>query len=585
MLKSTRWICWRCALHWTTQIATAIASAARGPKSAAPASAPTALTEIEPSSSSSASASPTLTSAITASSPITSVDVPKSAPSDARRDAEERHEADEQAEPGRELEEARAAGRVGRVAALLLRQRLRDARERLAVVAVLRHGDEAGAAVGRHQQRLGAGAEDAVAALELRAVDGEVGLVDERVRVLRVLRVAGDADRDGRADRLARRLDVVQALGDRAADPLGDLERLLRRRLRQEDRELLAAEPGRDVVVAQLGAEDLGDALQHRVAGEMAVGVVDLAQQVEVGHDQRHRPLEALRAAELLRQRRREVARVEEAGLRVDARLGLELRHRRAPGGSAAAVRSRTGRATALPVQKAASTTPSAAKTNSVERVWYEKSWRIGCPLTQRIIGAISDELSATSATEAAVPASAKRTSSLVIRPSAPLTRCAAAPRRHRRDREDEDVERLDVPGAAAAQPLRHVLDQRQHREQRRRQQQHRRDQEDAGRVVALVARRPHDEELRQGDARREDRELEPVARRLIELREERSGDGDRDRARRRRSTRAPSAAACCAARRPSSRARSRLREGSRSSVRLCPSCRCLLEPPQIGRS
>ena len=84
------------------------------------------------------------------------------------------------------------------------------------------------------------------------------------------------------------------------------------------------------------------------------------------------------------------------------------------------------GTSQALPVQKAASTTPSAAKTNSVERVWYEKSWRIGWPLTHRIMGASSKELSATSATEAAVPASAKRTSSLVIRSSAPLTRCAA---------------------------------------------------------------------------------------------------------------------------------------------------------------
>ena len=80
MLKSTRWICWRWALHWTTQIATARTSAALGPKSAAPARAPTALTEIEPSSSSSASASPTLTSATTASSPIMSVDEPKIAP-------------------------------------------------------------------------------------------------------------------------------------------------------------------------------------------------------------------------------------------------------------------------------------------------------------------------------------------------------------------------------------------------------------------------------------------------------------------------------------------------------------------------
>ena len=118
------------------------------------------------------------------------------------------------------------------------------------------------------------------------------------------------------------------ALGDGAPDALGDLERLLRRRLGQEDAELLAAEARRHVVVAQLGAEDLGDALQHRVAGEVAVGVVDVAQQVEVGHDQRQRPVEPLRAAELLGQRRGEVAGVEEARLRVDARLRLELRHR-----------------------------------------------------------------------------------------------------------------------------------------------------------------------------------------------------------------------------------------------------------------
>ena len=44
---------------------------------------------------------------------------------------------------------------------------------------------------------------------------------------------------------------------DRAADALGDLERLLRRRLGQQDAELLAAEARRDVVVAQLCAEDL----------------------------------------------------------------------------------------------------------------------------------------------------------------------------------------------------------------------------------------------------------------------------------------------------------------------------------------
>ena len=50
MLKSTRWSGERRALHSHDAVVIAIASAARGPKSAAPASAPTALTEIEPSS-------------------------------------------------------------------------------------------------------------------------------------------------------------------------------------------------------------------------------------------------------------------------------------------------------------------------------------------------------------------------------------------------------------------------------------------------------------------------------------------------------------------------------------------------------
>src|SRR5919197_449625 len=63
--------------------------------------------------------------------------------------------------------------------------------------------------------------------------------------------------------------------GDRAADALRDLERLLGRRLREEDAELLAAEAGRHVVVAELGAEDLRDALEEGVAGQMAVAVVD----------------------------------------------------------------------------------------------------------------------------------------------------------------------------------------------------------------------------------------------------------------------------------------------------------------------
>ena len=179
---------------------------------------------------------------------------------------------------------------------------------------------------GRQEDRLRAGAQDAVPALELRTVDGEVGLVDELVRVGAVRGAAGHADRDGRADRLARRLHVEPLVGDGAADPLGDVEGLLRGRLREHDRELLAAEARGDVGVAELALEDAGDPVQDRVARQVPVGVVDLAQQIEVGHDHRQGRARALRAIELFPERGGEVARVEEPRLRVDARLLLQGR-------------------------------------------------------------------------------------------------------------------------------------------------------------------------------------------------------------------------------------------------------------------
>ena len=182
--------------------------------------------------------------------------------------------------------------------------------------------------LGLCEERLVRRIEDAVASLELCAVDREVCLMDELIHVVAVTGEARDAHRDGRADRFARRLDVEHLRSDRTADAVGYLERLRRGGLGQQDRELLAAEPCGHVVVAELLAEDVGDAAEHGVTCQMAVGVVDVAKQVEVGHDQRHRPLEPLGAAQLLVHHRREVAGVVEAGLRVDSRLGLELGNR-----------------------------------------------------------------------------------------------------------------------------------------------------------------------------------------------------------------------------------------------------------------
>ncbi len=146
--------------------------------------------------------------------------------------------------------------------------------------------------VGRHLGVLGVRGDDAVAATDLRPVDGDVGRVDELLLVRSVLRERRHAHRDRGADRAARRVRLEHLLGHLPADALGDREGGLPVGLRQQERELLPTEPARHVVLAQLGAHDVGDPLDDGVAGEMAVGVVDLAQQVEVGHDQRQRPVE-----------------------------------------------------------------------------------------------------------------------------------------------------------------------------------------------------------------------------------------------------------------------------------------------------
>ncbi len=189
------------------------------------------------------------------------------------------HERDERDESGREREEARTGGHMAAHVRPWLVVIARDrcgARPASREGRVARDEGEASPPFSRGEQGLGARVEDAVSPLALRAIDGEIRLVDERVDVHPILRVRGHAARDRRADRLARRLDLVHGRRNGAPDPLGDLERLLALRLGQQDGELLAAEARGHVVVAELRAEDVGDAAQHGVPCEVAVRVVDL---------------------------------------------------------------------------------------------------------------------------------------------------------------------------------------------------------------------------------------------------------------------------------------------------------------------
>ena len=230
-------------------------SAARGPKSAAPASAPTTLTEIEPGL------------VHLERQGLADTDEARSATGrhvgrraedragDARSDAQRRRRGDEQREPPGELEEARhRRPRCGRAPV-----------SRRSTSGIPRRGSERrgapsstggtrarGRVSAREQQGSVLALEHPVAALELGAVHREVGLVDELVRVGAVLREA--RRHPSRPSRGSARSTSRPRTGARR--PRGGCVRRsrtpARAASREQDRELLAAEPCRHVVVAQL---------------------------------------------------------------------------------------------------------------------------------------------------------------------------------------------------------------------------------------------------------------------------------------------------------------------------------------------
>ena len=200
---------------------------------------------------------------------------------------------------------------------------------------------------GRSRERLGARVEHAVAALQLRAVDGEVGLVDQLVRVGAVARERGDADRDRRADRLARRLDLEGVSRDRLADPLRDLERLLGGGLRQQDAELLAAEARRHVVVAQVarGRPRRCPSARRRPARWPYVLLISRRRSRSAMTSASGRSNLAERASSSFSADAKWRA-LKRPGLRVDARLRLELGHAQRAVDQQERARPRTGSAT-----------------------------------------------------------------------------------------------------------------------------------------------------------------------------------------------------------------------------------------------
>ena len=117
------------------------------------------------------------------------------------------------------------------------------------------------------------------------------------------------------------------------ADPLGDLLGEERRAVRQDHRELLAAEARDRVHRPDALAERDRHVLEDDVAGLVAVRVVDPLEVIDVDHEDERRLAGARDPVDLARQRQLEVAPVGQAGQRIAAReLAQAVDHRLQPG-------------------------------------------------------------------------------------------------------------------------------------------------------------------------------------------------------------------------------------------------------------
>ena len=125
----------------------------------------------------------------------------------------------------------------------------------------------------------------AALAVTLGEVHRDVGVAHEFVSGLVVGRGHGHADAGVRDELVPR---DVERFAERRQHALGDADRDERvRACRQGDDELVAAEAGRHVAVADRPPESLADRDQEAVAGLVAVGVVDGLEVVEVDEQDR----------------------------------------------------------------------------------------------------------------------------------------------------------------------------------------------------------------------------------------------------------------------------------------------------------
>ena len=136
------------------------------------------------------------------------------------------------------------------------------------------------------------------------------------------MRSTGLRDRgaEARAEQLRRRLGA-----ERARDAAGDGDSLGLRAAGKEDRELVAAEAERLVLLADGVGQNPGEPDQLAIAGLVAVVVVDLLEAVEVAEDERQRDALPLAPRELGLEAMHERAPIQESRERVALRERAHL--------------------------------------------------------------------------------------------------------------------------------------------------------------------------------------------------------------------------------------------------------------------
>src|SRR5579872_3875545 len=141
---------------------------------------------------------------------------------------------------------------------------------------------------------------DAVSSADLGLIELGVGAPEQRLGIFASPQ-AGDAER-GRdhADALTGAAQHPLLGLELGADIVDELSGVAKLRIRENDRKFLAAVPRRGVAALDIARQELAEQLQHHVADGMAEPVIDLLEMVEVGENQAHIAVLAMRLIDLL---------------------------------------------------------------------------------------------------------------------------------------------------------------------------------------------------------------------------------------------------------------------------------------------